>query len=110
LDVDPAYVAVQNLALFMYLVFFLALTLVAWRRIGAAYGLYAALSLAIPLSAGREAWPLQSLPRFGLVIFPLFLALALVVRRQSIHELIVGCSAILLGVSIVQWALYQWVA
>jgi hypothetical protein len=109
-DVDPTYVAVQNIALFAYLLLFLGLTAVAWRRVGLPYGLYAVASLAIPLSTGREAWPLQSLPRFGLVVFPLFLALALVTKRQTTHEIVIAVSAMLLGISIVQWVLYQWVA
>ena len=58
------------------LVLFALLTVIAWRRFGAPYGLFAALSLAIPLSVPSERWPLLSLPRFGLTIFPLFLALA----------------------------------
>ena len=57
-------------------------TVIAWRRFGAPYGLFAALSLAIPLSVPSERWPLLSMPRFGLTIFPLFLALA-VVRRAA---------------------------
>ena len=55
-------------------------------------------------------WPLLSLPRFGLVVFPFFLALAVVGRRPRAHTAIVTVSALLLGVVTVQWALWQWVA
>jgi Mannosyltransferase (PIG-V) len=93
------------------LVLFTALTVVAWRRFGAPYGLFAALSLALPLSYPSSRWPLLSLPRFGLVIFPLFLALAaLTAGRPRLHTAIVACSALLLGIAVVQWALWQWVA
>jgi hypothetical protein len=93
------------------LVLFSALTVVAWRRFGAPYGLFAALSLALPLSYPSSRWPLLSLPRFGLVIFPLFLALAsLTAGRPRAHNAVVACSALLLGVAVVQWALWQWVA
>jgi hypothetical protein len=93
------------------LVLFLVLTVVAWHRFGAPYGLFAAVSLAIPLSYPSERWPLLSLPRFGLVIFPLFLALAaLAAGRPRLHTAIVACSALLLGVAVTQWALWQWVA
>ena len=47
-----------------------ALTVVAWRRFGAPYGLFAAVSLAIPLSVPSSRWPLLSMPRFGLVALP----------------------------------------
>src|SRR5215212_4536274 len=93
------------------LAIFTALTVVAWRRFGAPYGLFSAVSLAIPLSYPSSRWPLLSLPRFGLVIFPLFLALAAVtMERPRLHAAIVACSALLLGVAVVQWALWQWVA
>ena len=93
------------------LVVFVPLAIVAWRRFGAPYGLFAVLSLALPLSYPSARWPLLSLPRFGLVIFPLFLALAaLTAGRPRLHTAVVACSGVLLGVAIVQWALWQWVA
>jgi hypothetical protein len=52
------------------------LTWVAWVRLGAAYGIYSAATLAIALAAPAEGFPLVSLPRFLLADFPLFLALA----------------------------------
>ena len=94
----------------LFLVLFAVLTVVAWRRFGAPYGLFAALSLAIPLSVPSERWPLLSMPRFGLTIFPLFLALASLGGRPRAHTAIVAVSSLLLGVSVVQWALWQWVA
>jgi Mannosyltransferase (PIG-V) len=107
---DPMRVAAVNLEALAFLVLFVALTVVAWRRFGAPYGLFAALSLAIPLSVPSERWPLLSLPRFGLTIFPLFLALAALGGRPRMHTTIVSVSSILLGVAIVQWSLWQWVS
>jgi hypothetical protein len=93
------------------LAIFIPLTVVAWRRFGTQYGLFAALSLAIPLSYPSSRWPLLSLPRFGLVIFPFFLALAaLTAGRPRLHTLVAGTSALFLGIAIVQWSLWQWVA
>ena len=93
------------------LALFVPLAIVAWRRFGAPYGLFALLSLALPLSYPSARWPLLSLPRFGLVIFPLFLALAsLTAGRPRLHTAVVACSSVLLGVAVVQWALWQWVA
>ena len=109
-DADPFHAAAVNLECLVFLGLFLALTVVACRRLGAAYGLFALVSLAIPLSVPSSRWPLLSLPRFGLVIFPLFLALAVVGRRPRAHTAIVTVSALLLGVVSVQWALWQWVA
>ena len=108
---NQMHAAAENLQAFVFLVLFVALTVVAWRRFGAPYGLFAAVSLAIPLSYPSSRWPLLSLPRFGLVVFPLFLALAaLTSGRPRLHNAVVACSALFLGVAVVQWALWQWVA
>ena len=109
--IDPMRAAVENLQGLAFLLLFIALTVVAWRRFGAPYGLFAACSLALPLSVPSKWWPLQSMPRFGLVVFPFFLALAsLGGGRPRLHAAIVAVSALLLGVAVVQWALWQWVA
>jgi 4-amino-4-deoxy-L-arabinose transferase-like glycosyltransferase len=109
--VSARHAAAENLQAALFLIIFLWLTVVVWRRFGAAYGVYTALSLAIPLSYPSSRWPLLSLPRFGLVIFPFFLALAAVTTgRPRAHEAVVGCSAVFLGIAVAQWALWQWVA
>jgi hypothetical protein len=109
-DTDPIRAATINLENLAFLVLFAVLTVIAWRRFGAPYGLFAAVSLAIPLSVPSERWPLLSIPRFGLTIFPFFLALAVVGRRPRAHTAILCVSSLLLGVAVVQWALWQWVA
>ena len=107
---DPDRVAALNLQGLAFLALFVLLTAVAWREFGAPYGLFCAASLAIPLSVPSERWPLLSLPRFGLVVFPFFLALAWLGRNPRAHTAIVAVSALLLGVALTQWALWQWVA
>jgi hypothetical protein len=108
---NPLHAAAENVHAFAFLVLFIVLTVVAWRRLGAAYGVFAVVSLAIPLSYPSSRWPLLSLPRFGLVIFPLFLALAsLTTDRRRLHTVVVASSSVFLGVAVVQWALWQWVA
>jgi hypothetical protein len=109
-DTDPDRVAAVNLQQLAFLVLFAALTVVVWRQLGAPYGLFATLSLAIPLSVPSERWPLLSIPRFGLVVFPFFLALAALGARPRVHTAVVVVSAVLLGIVCAQWALWQWVA
>ncbi|MDX6514099.1 MAG: hypothetical protein QOE36_3603 [Gaiellaceae bacterium] len=109
-DTPPLRAAALNLEQLGFLCLFVWLTVVAWRRFGAAYGVFCAVSLAIPLSLPNEEWPLLSLPRFGLLIFPFFLALAAVGGRPRVHTAIVAVSSILLGVTIVEWVLWHWVA
>ncbi len=107
---DVQHAVMVNLEGVVALVLFAALTVVAWRRFGAPYGLYAAVSLVLPLSVPSERWPLLSLPRFGLAVFPLFLALAWLGGRARVHTFIVAASSFLLGITVVQWVLWQWVA
>ncbi len=109
--VSPMHAAAENVQALAFLILFLVLTVVVWRSFGAAYGLFAAVSLAIPLSYPSSRWPLLSLPRFGLVVFPFFLALAaLTAGRPRAHTAVVVCSALFLGIAVAQWALWQWVA
>jgi hypothetical protein len=108
---NPMHAAAENVQAFAFLILFGVLAVVAWRRLGTAYGVFAVVSLAIPLSYPSSRWPLLSLPRFGLVIFPLFVALAAVTaNRPRLHTGVVACSSVFLGVTVVQWALWQWVA
>lgn len=64
---------VTNLALLVVAAW---LTWLAWRRLGAAYGLYSLTTLVIVLSSPAAVVPLTSLPRFLLADFPLFVVLA----------------------------------
>ena len=108
--VNPARTAVLNLEYLLYLVVFCVLAVVAWRRLGAAYGLFAATSLAIPLTAPSDLYPLLSFPRLGLTIFPLFIALATLTRRERLHVAVVGVSASFLGLAVAGWTTWQWVS
>lgn len=109
-DMDPMRVAVVNLANLACLVLFASLAVLAWRRFGAAYGVFSVASLALPLATPSSQWPLQSFPRLGLVVFPLFLALGALGGRPRLHTAIVSVSALLLGVALTQWVLWEWVA
>lgn len=109
-DSDPIRTAAINLSALVFLGLFVWLSVIVWRRFGTVYGLYCFVSLAIPLSAPSSRWPLLSMPRFGLVLFPIFLALAAIGGRPRIHTAILGVSGVLLGVAVSQWALWQWVA
>jgi hypothetical protein len=65
-----------NVLDFLLLLAAFALTWVAWRKLGAAFGVYSLTYLAVVLSVPGEDVPLVSIPRFLLADFPLFLALA----------------------------------
>jgi hypothetical protein len=74
--------AIWNVLHLLLLVAALWLTWVAWLRLGPALGLYAVAVDAALLSGTHEVFPLASLPRYLLANFPLFIALAVVVRDR----------------------------
>ncbi len=110
-SVEPGRTAVLNLINLGSALLFLALSVVAWKRVGAAYGAYSLIGVLIPLSftSTTTVYPLLSMPRFGIVLFPLFLAAATVVPRPA-RALVLGTSALFLGVMSVGWALWIFVA
>jgi hypothetical protein len=94
----------------LFLVLFVALAVYTWRRLGAAYGVFCVASLALPLSSPTDDWPLLSLPRFGLAIFPIFIALGVLGRRRNVDLTVVIASTAFLGVMISQWVTYYFVS
>jgi hypothetical protein len=84
---------------------------VALRRLGAAVGAYSGATLAIALSAPADGFPLVSLPRFLLVDFPLFLALAaLTLERPRARDGVLAAFAALGAVAAAAFARGIWVA
>ena len=64
-----------------------------------------------PLSAPSTTYPypLLSFPRFALVIFPAFIALAAVARQPWLVVGIAGTGTLLLGVNLLRWAAWQFI-
>ena len=111
-SVEPDRVAVMNLENLAYVALFTALGVIAWRRLGAAYGVYALGCVALALSAPSQTYPypLLSFPRFALVIFPAFIALATLTQRPRLAAAVAGTGALLLGVNLLRWAAWQFIA
>ena len=66
-------------------------------------------SLLIPLSAPTHGYPLLSLPRFFLPLFPAFLALA-AFADAGWRDAILVLSSVFLGAAAVAWSVGQWVS
>lgn len=107
---NPLVAAEQNLVLFGFLV--LALTALAGvvRRLPAAYAAYALTALALPLSYPVTPQPLQSLPRYAVVVFPLFMWAGWWVARRRITVPVVAALAVLLGLFTAEFATWRFVA
>jgi Mannosyltransferase (PIG-V) len=82
----------------------------AWRRVPFAYLAYTILLLAFDLSFPDHKEPLESIYRYTLVIFPVFIGWALILKRRARATLLVlGTSTVLLAVFSGLWATWLWV-
>jgi hypothetical protein len=107
----PDNIGTLNAVHFALLLAALALTWVAWTRLGPAFGLYSLVYLAIVLSSPADLFPLVSLPRFLLADFPLFLALAsLTAGRPRAREIVLVSFAAVGAVAAVGFARHAWIA
>jgi Mannosyltransferase (PIG-V) len=77
-----------------------------FRRLRASFTAYMALSILIPMSTAS----LMSMPRFALVLFPMFAILAIWGGKPWVNNLIVAFSLSLLGLFTVLFADWYWVA
>ncbi|MEI7760770.1 MAG: mannosyltransferase family protein [Thermoleophilia bacterium] len=83
---------------------------VAWRRIGAPYGLYVVASVALPLTFYSDKAPLLSIERLVVVAFPAFMALATLARNRRETLVVAVCLGAALALFVIRWALWYWVA
>ena len=106
---NPLVAAEQNLILFAALVV-IAITLVGvFRRLPAVYGVYALAMVALPLSYPVTPQPLQSISRYAVVIFPLFMWAGWWVSRRRITTPAVAALAVLLGLFTAEFATWRFV-
>jgi hypothetical protein len=89
-----------------FTILMIALVLVGIRRLRPSFTAYMALSILIPMSTSS----LMSMPRFALVLFPMFIILALWGGRSWVNNLIVAFFLPLLGLFTVLFADWYWVA
>jgi hypothetical protein len=95
-----------------HLVFFAIavwLTVVAWRKLGPAFGLYSAATLTLILSDPPKGFPLQAMPRYLLADFPLVLALAaLTARRPGARTGTIATLAVLTTLGAIAFSRDTW--
>ncbi len=80
--------------------------IVGWKQLRPSYIAYMALSILIPMSTSS----LMSMPRFALVLFPMFAILGRDGERPWVNNLILAFSLPLLGLFTVLFADWYWVA
>jgi Mannosyltransferase (PIG-V) len=98
-------VATQTLEIaFTFLM--IAVLLGGWHSLRPSYIAYMALSVLVPMSTSN----LMSMPRFALVLFPMFAILARWGERPWVNNVILAFSLPLLGLFTVLFADWYWVA
>ncbi|MBV8197366.1 MAG: hypothetical protein JO263_04475, partial [Candidatus Eremiobacteraeota bacterium] len=83
-----------------------AVLLAGWHRLRPSYIAYMTLSILVPMSTSN----LMSMPRFALVLFPMFAILARWGERPWVNNVILAFSLPLLGLFTVLFADWYWVA
>jgi hypothetical protein len=89
-----------------FTVLMIAVLVGGWHRLRPSYIAYMALSILIPMSTSS----LMSMPRFALVLFPMFAILARWGERPWVNNVILAFSLPLLGLFTVLFADWYWVA
>jgi len=89
-----------------FTIFMITLLIAGRRYLKPSFTAYAALSILVPMSTSS----LMSMPRFALVLFPLFIILAIWGRRPVVNNTIVAFSLPLLGLFTALFADWYWVA
>jgi hypothetical protein len=107
---DPFTVAGQNLMLFAFLVLGAIACVGALRRLPFAYGAYVVAALALPLSDPVTPQPLDSLPRYEVVLFPLFMWAAVWLEERGWADSGLAASAVLLGFFTAMFATWRFVS
>ncbi|MBI4320344.1 MAG: hypothetical protein HY675_17785 [Chloroflexi bacterium] len=97
---------------FNLLFFALGVLLAAFgaTRLRPAYTAYLFLNLLPPLVSPSDLMPLLSVPRFLLVLFPVFFVLASLGRNRFVNGLTIGGLFLLLIVFVIRFAGWYWVA
>jgi Gpi18-like mannosyltransferase len=89
-----------------FTVLMIAVLVGGWTRLRPSYIAYLSLSIVVPMCTSS----LMSMPRFALVLFPMFAILARWGERPWVNNLILAFSLPLLGLFTVLFADWYWVA
>ncbi len=108
---SPFVEAGHNLILLVFLAAAVPAVIGVLRRLPLAYGAYVIAALALPLSDPASSQPLMSLPRFLVVLFPLFIWLgAWLAERPRAQRPALVLSGVLMAFFLAQFATWHWVA
>ena len=79
-------------------------------KVRPAYSLYAALVFVLPMLSPSHVHPLMSIPRFVIVLFPFFIALATLLRNRVLYGVVLALFLIQFAALLIQFSTWFWVA
>ena len=95
---------------FLVVFLLMAMTILAYKKLGLTYGIYSTLLLLFMLLPASEQKPLYSFSRYALAFFPMFMVFGLVGRNAWINRLILYPSIALYLYFSGQFFMWGWVA
>jgi hypothetical protein len=108
---DPLSWSAHNLIDLGFLAFAAIGLGAAWRRVPVAYFAYAVVLVAQAASYPTPVEPLESLPRYLAVIFPVFIGWAILLRRRRrLAGVAIAGSTLLLVLFSGLWTTWAWIA
>lgn len=105
---DDVGLGMQSIVGIVVLSALLALSLMAWRALGAGPGLAALACCVVPLASASSDVPLMSAPRFALLALPCFVVAGQLLTRRHLATSVVLLSSLGLGAAAAGWATWQW--
>ncbi len=91
-------------------ILFIALIIIGFKVLPLYQSLYLVPGIVIPLFQPSSVHPLMSIPRFGLVLFPLFIVMAIILRKRWVYLPAAAISIALLVLLTVQFSTWYWVS
>lgn len=88
----------------------IVLVLIGLKRLPLYYTAFVVPPLVVPLFSPSSVFPLMSMPRFVLPLFPLFVMIALFIPNRRVGLVLAGVSTVLLILLTMQFAQWYWVA
>jgi mannosyltransferase PIG-V len=107
---DPVTMELHRLVDLAFLAFAVAGVVLSRRRLPFAYQAYSVLMLLSSTSYPNPGKPLEALPRYVIVIFPLFMAWAAWLTERGRERAAIAGSTVILVVFSGLWGIWSWVA
>lgn len=98
-----------NISDLIFCLLFIAGTILVWKKLPAVYGVYLSSFMLLYLSTNTNIYPLLSMPRYVLVLFPVFMAMPAIIQNKRIRLITLAAMSTGLLFFSAQFAIWGWV-